>query len=589
MKPNSTLARQAINLAKREGWYRWVRQGEGEEADERAIINGCRFDERRADHWLEFADDYGTLTEGPYAGKPFRLLPWQANDTGRLFGWIRFNPEWGYDVRRFRFWYEEVPKKNGKTPLLSLIGNYLMFADCVNPDLSPRQINLYLCATTRKQAERCLTHAIRQIKNNDDLADAATIRKLEGFFSVQYLENMWTVVAANPESADGVNGHCLADEFHRWKGFEFYTALKWMLASQPEGVFAAITTAGEEGENVCKVTHDHAIDVNAGRVIDESFMGTIYAALKSEDPDSEETWFAANPSLGTDADSPIKLSTFRADYENARDDPTEWIGFKRLRLGIWHSTLGGWIDTSCDNGIDDWDSGPTARVKQPEQRIDCHEDFDDEYLIKHETMSRTLGMDLATARDTVAAVISFQDMDDIVRLRPSFWLPEKQARLQRKVVNYQAWAEAGAIKLTKGRAINYRLLLNDMIELIERFQVTRFYYDPLFQAEWFTQELEANTDAERVQFPQNFTHYAPVVAEFEHRIIEQRIRHNSNPVLTWQLQNAKALENTNGGKRIVKPKRGSFKKVDGVQASLMAIRDCLRGEVDNDDDGPIDV
>ncbi len=143
----------------REGWLRYVRQGEGEEADERAIMAGCRFDPRRADHWLEFADKYGTLTEGPWKGKPFTLLPWQQDATARFFGWVKFNEEWDQEVRRFRFLYLEVPKKNGKTPLLSLIGNYLLFGDSWE-----RQINLYLAATTRKQAERCLTHAIRQIR-----------------------------------------------------------------------------------------------------------------------------------------------------------------------------------------------------------------------------------------------------------------------------------------------------------------------------------------------------------------------------------------------------------------------------------------
>ncbi len=154
-----------------------------------------------------------------------------------------------------------------------------------------------------------------------DLSAVAKIKKLEGFSQIEYGDNHWNVVAADPDSADGVNGHCLADELHRWKGFEFFNALKWMLASQPEGVFAGITTAGSEMQSVCRQLHEKTKAVNAGRQVDESHYGVIYAASPDDDPHEEATWFKANPSLGTDADAPLKLSTFRQDYEAAKNEP----------------------------------------------------------------------------------------------------------------------------------------------------------------------------------------------------------------------------------------------------------------------------
>ena len=66
-KPNSTRLIELRAKAKRDGWARYIRQGPGEEADERAMLNGCWFEPHRADHWLEFADRFGTLTEGPWA------------------------------------------------------------------------------------------------------------------------------------------------------------------------------------------------------------------------------------------------------------------------------------------------------------------------------------------------------------------------------------------------------------------------------------------------------------------------------------------------------------------------------------------
>ncbi len=582
---NKLLALRA--KAKREGWHKWIRQGNGEAADERAMLNGCWVDSRRIDHWLEFVDEYGTLTEGAFAGRKFDLLDWQATDTSRLFGWVKHSKEWNQIVRRFRFWYEEVPKKNGKTPLLSLIGNYLMFADS-----DERQINCYLAATTRKQAERCLVHAIRQIKNHPDMMEMASIKKLEGFYSVQYEENLWTVVAADPESADGVNGHCLADELHRWKGHEFFNSLKWMLASQPEGLFAAITTAGADTTGVCYHLHEHTKAVNCGRIVDEQHFGVIYGASKEDDPHDERTWFKANPSLGTTAKWPLKLSTFRADYEAAKHDPSQWSSWLRLRLGVWLASEDSWLDTACPRGFADWDSGEYERTGN-KKRIDCSTNYtlNDLAKIAKNSRSVTLGMDLASVRDTTALVLSVEDLAGLVWIWPWFFLPEREAIRQQKNVPYRIWAEEGHITLTPGDVCDYRTILNVAVSICDRFGVQRFYFDPLFQAEWLTQELESQTQATRVAFPQTIVHYTPIVKECERRIISHEIRHPNNPVLSWQIANAKAKEDANENKRLIKPKRGDYKKIDGAVAMLMSLKDAFADTDESDyyDENEVEV
>ncbi|GAB5402815.1 MAG: terminase large subunit [Aureliella sp.] len=572
----TTKLLDTIGKAKREGWYKHLRQGEGEEADERALLSGCYFDQHRADHWLEFADDYGTLTEGPWKGKPFRLLDWQATCSSRVFGWMKHSPEWGYPVRRFRFWYEELPKKQGKTPFVSLIGNYLLFADSWQ-----RQINLYLAATTRKQAERCLIHAIRQRKNNADLVEVSDVKKLEGFSSIECGDNTWSVVAADPESADGVNGHCLADELHRWKGFEFFNTLKWMLASQPEGLFVGITTAGADMQSVCRTLHEKTKAINSGRQIDEAFYGEIFAADASDDPHDEKTWLKANPSLGSDADSPLKLSTFRADYEAAKQEPSQWPTWLRLRLGIWLTAENAWLDEACPRGIEDWDSGQAGRTSK-KCRSDCYEKFDIDDLASH-GYTAWLGMDFASVRDTTAAVVCIKRPDGTLCIVPYFWLPEREAERQGKRVPYQQWSEDGHIKLTPGEVVDYDTVFEDLVAIVEKFGVSKFYYDPLFQAEWLTQKLESETGAVRWEFPQRITEYGPVIREVERLIIGHEIRHNGHPLLTWQIGNAQAITNSNQDKRIVKQKHGDYRKVDGVQAMLMSMRDAVSGLEDEGD------
>ncbi len=563
----STKLLQLKALAKRQGWLKWLRKGPGEEADERALLNGCWFDARRGQHAIDFAARYGTLTEGAFQGQRFELLPWQYDLLQRLFGWVRQSPEWGYPVRRHRYCYCEVPKKNGKTPLAALIGNYLLFGDSAG-----RQINMHVAATTRKQAERLLTHAIRQVRNDPQLAGVATIKKLEGFYSLLYGDSTWTVLAAEPESADGINGHVIADEVHRWQGFEFYNTLRWALASQPEGLFVAITTAGDNLQSVCRTLHDTAESVNAGRQVNEAFYGEIWAAEAADDPHEEGVWRKANPSLGTTRKHPLKLSTFRADYEAAKVDPTQWPTWCRLRLNLWQSGQETWISEL--GGIGQWDAGEALRRAARSKRIDCYESFTAETLAGQVCY---VGFDGATHHDTTAAVFAFPDekQTELIRVLPFFWLPRAEAEKQQARVPYQAWAEAGLITLTDGDAVDFDRVYQDLIELMKLFKCQRFYFDPLFQAEWLTQKIAEATGVERVEYPQTMVHFAAPMAAAARLIVTHKLRHNGHAVLTWQLGHCQARSDLNNNRRPVKRKKDDYRTVDGVTAMIMSIRDAV--------------
>ena len=566
----STKLVELKNKAKREGWLKWLRTGPGEEADERALLSGCYFDPRRADHFFEFADRYGTLTEGAFNGQKFELLGWQREDCGRVFGWVKHSPEWGYPVRRFRYWYEEVPKKNGKTPLASLVGNYLFYGDSWG-----RQINQHTVATTRKQAERLLVHAIRQVKNRDDLREVTEIKKLEGFYSMTFTTNLWTCLAADPESADGINGHVIADELHRWVGFEFYNTLRWALASQPEGLFAGITTAGNDLQSVCYTLHEKTKAIDAGRQVDEQFYGRIYAADPKDDPHDERTWRKANPSLGTDRKSPLKMSSFRADYEAAKVDPSQWPTWLRLRLNLWQTGVDSWITEL--GGIAKWDAGEVIRKANKKTRIDCYEAFSAETLAGR---TAYLALDGATHHDTTAAVFAFPDdkEDELVRVLPFFWLPRAEAEKQQARVPYQHWSESGHIILTEGDAVDFDRVYRDLVELIGMFRVEKFFFDPLFQAEWLTQKIAEETGVERVEFPQTMVNFAAPMAAAARLIVLHKLRHNGHPILTWQLSHCQAKTDANNNRRPVKRQKGDYKTVDGVTAMIMSLRDAISAD-----------
>jgi phage terminase large subunit-like protein len=109
-----------------------------------AEARGLRFDAAKAERAITFFG-FLRLAEGPFAGKPFTLQPWQAFIVGSLFGWY-VRDEDGIWVRRFRNGYVETGKGSGKTPLAAGIGLYGLVAD------DEAAAEIYSAAAVRDQA-----------------------------------------------------------------------------------------------------------------------------------------------------------------------------------------------------------------------------------------------------------------------------------------------------------------------------------------------------------------------------------------------------------------------------------------------------
>ena len=330
---------------------------------------------------------------------------------------------------------------------------------------------MFTAATTKIQAERLMKHAIRAIKNWENWKAFCTTRKFEGFDSVQYGDNTWTVIPAEESATDGINGYVIADEVHLWKGVEFFNSLKWALASHPEGMFIGITTAGEDMASVCRVCHEKTKKINTGHHTQQDWFGTIYAADPDDDPHDEKTWFKANPSLGTKPESPLKLSTFREDYEDAKHDPTQWPKWKQKRLNIWRTSTDTWIE------IEKWDVGNVARRtkrgKPRKQRIDCYEKFGYE-TFDWQDLESVMALDCATTRDTASAVFTFEHPrdDGALIVRPYYWMPEGRAVELQDKIPFRHWSENGFITLTDGDVIDFDFMYADLVTLLE------YYGDP---------------------------------------------------------------------------------------------------------------
>lgn len=551
--------------AKRQGWIAEIRT----EADERAVLSGCYFDQRRADHVVEFGPRYLRHTKGDFADKPFDLMDWQRDQLFRpLFGWVKDSDEYGRTIRRYRRAYVQIPKKNGKSALASYLALYMTMAD------GEDGAECYSAATDRNQAAIVWSAAADMAEASPKLAKAIRVNRVVRNLAFHQTRSFYRVLSGCPRRNEGWQAHLIvADELHKWYGRELFDALKWAFAARSQPLLFMISTAGDDPTGVCHEQYEYATRVLSGAVRDEQFLPLIYEAKPDEDPDDVETWLKANPSLGRNPSSPLKLSSFRADYEEAKQSPGLWESWRQLRLNIWRSSTRPWLDVSK------WDAGVDSRRKR-RRRIDCWEDYTADDLSGWDCWG---GIDLALTTDLSAFVLVFPDdleaaTDDVVyRTLARFWLPEETARKYADRVPYLHWAREGWITLTPGSEVEFDAVLAGIQEAAERYQLNQVGYDPMF-ASYMMQRAETEIGIQRIEFQQSFANYTEPCQLFERAIMQGRLRHNGDPVLTWCLGNTSIRTDEGGRMRPIRPKRRDHRRIDGTVACLMGLALALRRE-----------
>lgn len=109
------------------------------------VVNGCgdyAYKAKRANHAIEFIENYCRHSKGKAGGKPFILELWQKALVAAMFGFVHVID----GTRKYREVLLVVARKNGKSTLSAAIGLYLMVAD------GEPGAEIYAVATKKDQA-----------------------------------------------------------------------------------------------------------------------------------------------------------------------------------------------------------------------------------------------------------------------------------------------------------------------------------------------------------------------------------------------------------------------------------------------------
>jgi phage terminase large subunit-like protein len=496
---------------------------------------GFYFDQAKADHAVGFFENFLIHSKGRFAGQPFTLLPWQKHDViEEIFGWMRVDT----DTRRFRVAYIEVPKKNGKSTLLSGISLYMTVAD------GEAAAECFGCATSRDQA----SIVYKQMR---ELVQASTLlsRRLEVVDSRKTIacvptNSFWRVISSDSNRAEGLNIHSLCyDEIHSAKDRKLWDSIRYGGISRAQSLVCAITTAGYDRSSICYELHEHALKVMQDQSHDPQFFGYVAGATIDDDYRDPEVWKAANPSFGITMDE----ADFAADVKEAEGSQTKLSSLLRYRLNVWVQGTNKFVDLTR------WE-----KCRGTSDRLDSSR-------VWH------CGLDLAQTWDVNAFVAVSKGHDDIFDVICKFWIPGDNAEQRREDVPYVIWSKdpKTGLVLTPGDTCDYEFIKRDILDFAKTHQVAKIAADP-YNAHHLQQQLQAE-GLFVLGFSQNFNSMNAPTRLLETLISQGRLRTNDNPVLNWMAGNCTVRTNADGYIKIQKPNATSPHRVDGMVSLVMAL------------------
>lgn len=502
------------------------------------------FDRDAAEYVCAIAEHFPHI-KGVWArgGDRLVLSPWQCFIYTTVFGWKRRDTR----MRRFRIAYIEVPRKNGKTTMTIPVGLYLLACD------QEEGAHVVAAATTRDQVVKTIFQDARHMARREPgflaefgvtvtahaISQAATASKFEA-------------LAAEDTNLDGLNVHgALIDELHAHKSRGLWDVLETATGSRAQPLIWAITTAGVNRAGVCFDQRRHVVDVLKGVREDDTTFGIIFTVDEGDDPFDEQSWVKANPNYGVS----IYPENLRSIAARAQTMPSMRTSFLTRHLDIWINADSSWLPIGA------WEScADRTLTLESFERQDCF-----------------VGIDLATRSDITAVAILFPPAGErktwAVFCR--YYLPEDVIE-RAENTHYQGWERTGLLIGTPGAVTDLDYVIDDLMNLSERFEVRELAHDPWKNLPLITGLEKRGTIAPVVEVRQTAGMLSPAMRELEALILAKTIRFDGDPILTWMISNVVAHHHPNDA--ITPRKESSEKKIDGVLALLMALDRAQRAQ-----------
>ena len=495
----------------------------------------------RANHILEFAENYCRHSKGKLGGQLVVLELWEKSMLAAMFGFIDDEGR-----RRYREIILIVAKKNGKSLIGSIVGLYLQVGD------GEPGAEVYAVATKKDQAKIIWGEAKRMVNKSPELR--RIIKPLVGEMDCAANESVFKPLASDTDTLDGLNVHgALMDEVHQWRdGVALYDIIADGTTAREQPMVLITSTAGVVREDIYDNKYEYAEKVILGYddpdagIVDDHFLPFIYELDSREEWEKEECWKKANPGLGT-----IKnIRQLRDKVARAKQEPSLQRNLLCKEFNIRETAGGSWLS------FDDLNNETLFDVRELKPRYGVG------------------GADLSSTDDLTAACVIFMlpGCSDIYVI-PMFWIPENsvERHIRTDKIRYDIWIEKGWVRTCPGNKINPDVVWEWFVEIQEEYDIylNIVGYDSWSAEMWANKMKQTFGDSTMrpvIQGKKTLSNPMKMLAkDFEaHRII-----YNNNGLLKWCIANTSVDEDKNGNIQPIKNRRPT-QRIDGLAALLDA-------------------
>ena len=486
----------------------------------------------RSDRVIAFIEHL-KITSGSDAGKPFILRDWQKDIVRAIY-----DPVDADDLRQVRTALLCMGRKNGKTQLAAALCLVHLFG----PESEPRG-QVYSAAADREQASLIFIEAAAMVRADPELEAICNI--IESTKRIVHMRSgsVYRAVSSESRTAHGFSASCIIyDELAQAPNRKLYDVLTTSTAARTEPLTLVISTMSSDPNSILAELVEYGRKVNEGVAEDPTFKAFIFEVPQDADPWDEANWYLANPALGDFR----SLEEMRQYAAQAKRIPARESTFRALYLNQPVDAESRFLSSA------DW--------------LACGGTVDPEDLRGRPCFA---GLDLGSTKDLTALILFFPE--DAGAVLPFFWCPAENLseRQDRDRVPYRTWRDQGFIETTEGRAIDKQAIAFRMAEIAATYDIQVVAYD-----RWRIEELKKALDDDGIRlelkpFGQGFKDMSPAIDALEAAVLDRKIMHGGNPILTWNASNAVVVSDPAGSRKLDKQK--SIERIDGLVALAMAI------------------
>lgn len=499
------------------------------------------YDVKKANHVIEFIENFCKHSKGKWGGKPIELELWQKAFLAAAFGFVHKID----GTRKHREILLIVARKNGKSTIASGIGLYLQVAD------GEPGAEVYAVATKLDQAKLVWLDAKRMVKKSPVLLKR--IKPLVRELNADFNDSTFKPLGSDSETLDGLNVHgAMMDEIHAWKDKNLYDVIVDGTSSREQPMIFMITTAGTIRESVYDMKYEEAEMLINGfddpeGYKDDRFLPIIYELDHRDEWKDESCWKKANPGLGTIK----KIDQLETKVNKAKANTMLVKNLLTKDFNIRETSTEAWLSFEEANNTAKFD------LKELKPR----------YAIG--------GADLSQSVDLTAACVMFMvPGDNTIYVEHMYWLPEDllEERSVDDQIPYDLWYEKGLLRTTPGNTVHHKYVTEWFVELMNEYDIYIPWvgYDR-WSARYWVEEMQGHFGKESmIPIAQGKQTLSSPMKLLKAELKSSRINYNNNPITKWCLTNTSVhIDEKND---TIQPVKGTNirRRIDGTAAMLDA-------------------